>query len=554
MKFKTAGLLALIAAAGVSLLFIAMKAFAGAGDPPPLIPLPSNVESGKGEFPIRPESRILVDETTRSTGELLAAQLRKSTGYPLAVAIAADDQPGKGNILITRRSAKPSLAMEGYELTVTPESVVIRAPAPAGAFYGVQTLLQLLPPAVLANSVSKGQAWSVPSLHIEDQPRFPWRGFLLDVARHFFTKAEVKTVIDMMASQKLNVLQLHLTDDQGWRVEIRQYPRLTEVGAWRKGIGFKLDPKESTAYGPDGRYGGFYTREDIRELVAYAQTRHVTILPEIEMPGHASAALTAHPEFSCNGGPYNTDLDGGVFPGVYCAGNDATYEFAQNVLSEVIDLFPGKYIHIGGDEVDKQNWKRCAKCQERMRREGLKNEHELQSHFVRRLEKFISSKGRTLVGWSEIREGGLAQNAVVMDWIGGAVEAAGGGHDVVMTPTTHCYLDYYQSTNHSTEPRAIGGFVPLDKVYSFEPIPAGLDAKYHRHILGAQGNLWTEYIASLKHAQYMAFPRLSALAEVAWSPKSSRNYADFTRRLRTQFQRFEAQGVHYRKEVPAPME
>jgi hexosaminidase len=408
----------------------------------------------------------------------------------------------------------------------------------------------LLPPEVFAAKPATNINWQVPCVQIEDQPRFKWRGLLLDVARHFFTKQEVKQLLDEMAMQKINTLQMHLTDDQGWRIEIKKYPRLTEIGAWRKDAGFGLDPKASMTYGPDGRYGGYYTQDDIREIVAYARGRHITVVPEIEMPGHASAALSAFPELSCNGGPYTPNAQGGVFAGVYCAGKDETFEFLQNVLVEVRQLFPCAYIHIGGDEVRKDNWKKCPRCQARIKQEGLKSEHELQSYFIRRIEKSINAQGRTLIGWSEIREGGLAQNAVVMDWIGGAVEAASAGHDVIMSPTGYCYLDYYQSTNHVTEPKAIGGYLPLSKVYAFEPLPAKLDPQYRSHILGAQGNLWTEYIPNFKQAQYMVFPRLSALAEVTWSAQAARNWEDFTRRLQTQFQRFDQLGVNCRKGTP----
>jgi hexosaminidase len=428
--------------------------------------------------------------------------------------------------------------------------VTIRASTQAGLFYGVQTLLQLLPPQVYAPTAASGVHWTVPCVRIEDQPRFKWRGLMLDVSRHFYTKEQVEQILDSMAAQKLNTFHWHLVDDPGWRIEIKRYPLLTEVGAWRRSIGFDLDPKSSTAYGPDGRYGGYYTQADIREVIAYASARHITIVPEIEMPGHSSAALAAYPQFSCSGGPYTTDVNGGVLAGVYCAGNDLTFEFLQNILGEVIDLFPGKYIHIGGDEVPKENWQKCAKCQARMSAEKLGNEKELQSYFIRRIEKFINSRGRNLIGWSEIREGGLAKNAAVMDWIGGAVEAASDGHDVVMSPTSNCYFDYYQSTNHATEPKAIGGFLPLDMVYALDPMPAALDLKFAAHILGAQGNLWTEFVPSPKHAQYMIYPRLCAIAEITWSPKTGRDYADFTHRLQTQFRRFDQMGINYRKEIP----
>ena len=513
--------------------------------PPALLPLPQKVELREGAFELGPETRIRFDSAARETGQYLAERLRQGTGYAFTVSKTSKTQVNRGEILLTTKGARGSQP-EAYELTVAPDSVVIWAADPAGLFYGVQTFLQLLPPEVFAAQPVRTRDWQVPCVRIQDQPRFVWRGFLLDVGRHFFAKAEIKQILDAMAVHKLNTLHWHLTDDQGWRVQIKKYPRLTEVGAWRKGIAFGLDPKSSTAYGPDGRYGGFYTPADIRELVAYARSRHITIVPEIEMPGHASAALAAYPQYSCSGGPYSTDMDGGVFAGVYCAGKEETFEFVKNVLSEVIDLFPGKYIHIGGDEVPKDNWKKCPLCQARMKSEGLKTEHELQSYFVRRIEKFLNSRGRTLIGWSEIREGGLAQNAAIMDWIGGAVEAASAGHDVVMTPTKYCYFDYYQSTNHAGEPRSIGGYLPLSQVYAFEPVPAGLAPQQRAHILGAQGNLWTEYVANLKHAEYMAFPRLCALAELAWTPPGERNYDSFMQRLRSHCRRLDQLGINYR--------
>ena len=535
--------------AAIFLSLMAANALAAAPTPA-LIPLPQKMDCREGAFKLQPKTPIRTDVAVRETGDYLAERLGKATGYSLKVATSTKPQPVKGSILLTTKGAKPELGAEGYELTVTPDSVVVRAGKSAGLFYGVQTLLQLLPPEAFAAKPVAGVDWKIPCVQIEDQPRFKWRGLLLDVARHFFTKDEVKQLLDLMALQKINTLQMHLTDDQGWRIEIKKYPRLTEIGAWRKDAGFGLDPKASTTYGPDGRYGGYYTQDDIREIVAYARGRHITVVPEIEMPGHASAALSAFPELSCNGGPYTPNAQGGVFAGVYCAGKEETFEFLQNVLVEVRQLFPGAYIHIGGDEVPKDNWKKCARCQARIKQEGLKNEHELQSYFVRRIEKSINAQGRTLIGWSEIREGGLAQNAVVMDWIGGAVEAASAGHDVIMSPTGYCYLDYYQSTNHATEPKAIGGYLPLSKVYSFEPLPEKLEPQYQWHILGAQGNLWTEYVPNFKHAQYLVFPRLSALAEVTWSPQASRNWEDFIRRLQTQLQRFDQLGVSYRKGTP----
>jgi len=517
---------------------------------PAIIPLPQSIESREGSFSLGPDTRIAADAASTQTAQYLAERLRNSTGFKLKLAKSTEAAAAKGQILLTTRDAKPTLGPEGYQLVVTPDSVVLRALTQAGMFYGVQSLLQLLPPEVYAAKPAAGVDWKIPCVRIEDQPRFKWRGFMLDVARHFFTKDEVKQMLDVLALHKLNTFHLHLTDDQGWRIEIKKYPRLTQVGAWRDEAGFGLDPKASTTYGPDGRYGGFYTQADIREIVAYAAAKHITVVPEIEMPGHSSAALAAYPEWSCTGGPYTPNAKGGVFAGVYCAGKDETFEFLQNVLAEVLPLFPGKYIHIGGDEVPKDNWQKCERCQARIEKEGLKNEHGLQSYFIRRIEKFINAQGRSLIGWSEIREGGLAQNAVVMDWIGGAVEAASAGHDVIMSPTGYCYLDYYQSTNHATEPKAIGGYLPLSKVYSFEPLPAGLEPQYQGHILGGQCNLWTEYVPNFKHAEFMAFPRLCALAEVTWSAPGSRKWEDFTRRLPIQFQRFDQLGVNYRKGTP----
>ncbi len=517
---------------------------------PAIIPAPESMEAGVGKFELTKRFEILADPASRQVAEQLGVQLRRATGYRVAVTGAKSAKPAKRCLLLTT-SATGDLGPEGYVLEATPDHVVISAKSPAGVFYGVQTFLQLLPPEAYGSSPSAKVKWEVPAVKIQDKPRFQWRGMMLDIARHFYNKEEVKSVIDTLAKHKANTFHWHLVDDQGWRIQIKKYPKLTEVGAWRSGIGFGLDPKASTAYGKDGRYGGFYTQEDIKEVIAYAAERHVTIVPEIEMPGHAVAALSAYPQYSCAGEGYSTDVPAGVHAGVYCAGNEETFEFLQNILGEVIELFPSKYIHIGGDEVPKGNWQKCPKCQARMKAEGLKNEHELQSYFIRRIEKFINSKQRNLIGWSEIREGGLAQNAAVMDWIGGAVEAAGAGHDVVMSPTTHCYLDYLQSGIPALEPKGIGGYLPLEKVYSLEPIPAKLEPAFYKHILGAQGNLWTEYVASLSHVQYMVFPRIAALMEVAWSPKEARNFDNFKQRLETQYRRYDQMGVNYRRDTKA---
>jgi hexosaminidase len=521
---------------------------------PSLIPMPEKMTAKNGAFALTADTRILTDHRINNvgiaTGALLAQRLRAATGLPLPFkndVFGFSREPVPGVIKLTTEGSDPSLGPEGYELIVAPDSVLIRAPAEAGLFYGVVTFLQLLPVEVFAAQPSSDVKWEAPCVEIKDKPRFAWRGMLLDVSRHFFTKQEVEQILDALAMHKINVLHWHLVDDPGWRIEIKKYPRLTEIGAWRKDTGFGLDPKASTAYGPDGRYGGYYTQDDIREVVAYAAARHITIVPEIEMPGHSSAALAAYPQYSCNGGPFTTDASGGPLPGVYCAGNDETFVFLQNVLEEVFALFPGKYIHVGGDEVSTSSWEKCDKCQARKKAEGLANDRQLESYFIQRMEKFINAHGRSLIGWSEIREGGLAKNAALMDWIGGATEGASAGHDVVMTPEGFCYLDHYQSKDHAKEPLAIGGFLPLSKIYGFDPIPASLAPEFQQHILGAQGNLWAEYIPNLRHAEYMIFPRESALAEVAWSPKDARNLDDFLLRWETDQRRLDQMGVNYRR-------
>jgi hexosaminidase len=517
------------------------------GKGPDIIPLPQNFEMLSGSFQLESDTRIITGYKSLATTEQIAPLLRRSTGYPLRITMLGDSPTLTNCIFLTTIGANTNLGGEGYDLTVSSNSVEIRAPGQAGLFYGAQTLFQLLPVEIFSPGVSNGVNWRIPAIHVVDQPRFKWRGLMLDVSRHFYTTSEVESILDLMALQKLNTFHWHLTDDQGWRIEIKKYPKLTGVGAWRSGVGFNLDPKSSTDYRADGQYGGFYTQDDIREVVKYAAARHITIVPEIEMPGHASAALAAYPEYSCTGGQFNIAMTEGVFNGIYDPANEATFTFLEDVLTEIFQLFPGKYIHIGGDEVPKDTWKQSADCQALMQREGLKNEEELQSWFIRRIEKFINTHGHAMIGWSEILQGGLAPNAAVMDWIGGAAQAASTGHDVVMTPADFCYLDQYQSTNQAAEPRAMGGYIPLDKTYSFEPIPPSLPAAYAPYVLGVQGNLWTEYIPNLKYAEYMMFPRETAIAEIGWSGNLGRSFADFSRRLQVEYERFDQLGVNYRR-------
>jgi hexosaminidase len=535
---------------------------------PSIIPAPQKMEIRPGQFQIAPATRINIDELSVETAQYLAAKLRAATGYPFP--ICTNDEPLKGVIQLTTKGAKAELGPEGYELDVAPEIVSIKAPTQAGLFYGVQTLLQLFPPEILTNSKVTNVNWEIPfGAHIEDQPRFKWRGFMLDCSRHFFAKDEVKHVLDDMALHKLNMFHWHLTDDQGWRIEIKKYPKLTQIGAWRdqslitapdddgslqtNHVHPAWDVAPRTSYGPDGRYGGFYSQEDAREIVAYAASRHITVVPEIEMPGHAIAALAAYPELSCDGGSYSPNANAGVNKGVFCVGDDKVITFLDDVLLEMFDLFPGKYIHIGGDEVNgavkKATWGQSPACQARMKAEGLKTLDELQGWFTGKMGKFVSEHGKTMIGWTEITEGPLPQNAIVMDWQGGAMAAATSGHDVVMSPTKFCYFDYCQSLDSAMEPPGIGGYLPLQRVYSFEPIPTDLPAQLQSHILGGQANLWTEYVPSIAHVEYMMFPRLCALAEVDWSPKSARNWEDFNRRLEMHEKRLDALGINYRREL-----
>jgi hexosaminidase len=530
--------------AGVLICLSVARIIAEQRQIPLLVPLPARVQRSRGSFLLGPTTRIVADNASMATAEYFAERLRRSTGYPLPIDVRSEVTKSSGNIVLNSDTAKSDLEPESYELSASPGGVVVRAADRSGMFYGVQSLLELLPPASLGSKPVSGATCRIPGVEIQDKPRFAWRGFMLDVSRHFFSKKEIEEVLDLMALHKLNTFHWHLTDDQGWRIEIRKYPRLVEVGAWRRSIGFGLDPRSSTAYGPDGRYGGYYSQADVREIVAYAQSRHITIVPEIEMPGHSTAGLSAYPEFAC---PV-VDRDGRLkAPDVYCAGNDKTFAFLEDVLTEICDLFPGKYIHIGGDEVSKRRWRECPLCEERIAHESLKNVEGLQNYFVKRIAGFLQSKDRSVIGWTEIAEGGLPDRTMVMDWLGKAAEIAGEGHDVVQCLNTYCYFDYYQSRERSGEPPASGAYLSLERVYSFEPIPEGLAPQHQVHILGTQANLWTEYIPSLTQAEYMMFPRLCALAEVAWSPRPEHAWSGFRRRLETHCKRLEQLGVNYRK-------
>ncbi|MBK6752760.1 MAG: family 20 glycosylhydrolase [Flavobacteriales bacterium] len=486
---------------------------------PSLIPLPVEIEQLQGECALKcPWSVTRGHGVTKALGDLLQAELDSLHPKSAVKCEKALD------IELSLFQPDTILPPETYWLTVEKDRILIKAPTEEGLFRGTRTLIQLLEGGV--------GDMRLPCLRISDHPRFAWRGMHLDVVRHFFLVSFVKSYIDLLARYKLNTFHWHLTDDQGWRIEIKKYPKLTEVGAWRKGS--QVGPYSAQTF-DTLRYGGFYTQEEIRDVVAYAAARHIAVVPEIEMPGHALAALAAYPELSCTRGPFSVERGWGVFPDVFCP-KEETFIFLENVLDEVIGLFPSPYIHIGGDECPKERWHECPHCQALMQQEGLKDEHELQSYFIRRIEKFVNSKGRKIIGWDEILEGGLAPNAAVMSWRGteGGIASAKAGHYAVMSPGSHCYFDHYQG-DPANEPLAIGGYTPLQKTYSYEPIPAELNAEESKYILGAQGNVWTEYILTEDHLEYMAVPRALALSEVLWSPAASRNEADFLRRLKAEF-------------------
>ncbi len=516
-----------------------------------IIPEPQKVEKLSGCFTFSRKTQIILHTDVpeaKCVVQYFADRLLNVAALELRI---SEKVTGRAdNLIIFKQVQNENLGDEGYRLAVGKSKIVLEANQPMGLFYGVQTIFQLLPAEIYAEETNSCVEWKIPCVKIFDKPRYSWRGMMLDVSRHFFPKEFIKDFIDYLAMHKMNKFHLHLNDDQGWRIEIKKYPKLTEIGAWRVDRDEQhWNSRGRQKEGEEATYGGFYTQEDIKEIVAYAETRFITIVPEIEMPGHCLAALAAYPEYSCTGGPF-TVPPGGVWPikDIYCAGSDSTFEFLQGILTEVIALFPGEYVHIGGDEVNKQEWKKCHKCKERIKSEGLKDVKELQSYFTRRIEKFLISKNRRLIGWDEILEGGLAPDATVMSWRGieGGIEAAQEGHDVVMSPTSHCYFDYYQGEPEN-EPMAIGGFLPLKKVYSFEPTPEELSSEEAEHILGAQANLWTEFIDTPEHAQYMTFPRIAAIAEVIWSKKEQRDWDDFTKRLKMQFLRYDYAKINYAK-------
>ena len=516
-----------------------------------VIPRPAQMTRQTGTFLLTPATVIVTDRATRRIGYQLADWLEPATGYRLSVTTAA----GAATRTISLRidPALSRLGDEGYRLTVSGTRITIRAQQPAGVFYGVETLRQLLPPDVFRAAAVAGVTWTVPAVAIEDRPRFSWRGAHLDVSRSFMPKEFVKKYVDLLALHKLNRFHWHLTDDQGWRIEIKKYPLLTAVGAWRRNslVGVQHAYADTTQWVFDSvPHGGFYTPDDIREVVAYAAARYVTVVPEIEMPGHAQAAIAAYPWLGNTGQQLEVLNHWGVDQNILNP-SDTAIHFMQDVLTEVLALFPSHWIHTGGDEAPKAQWQASPVAQARIHELGLRDENHLQSWMTAQMSEWLAARGRALIGWDEILEGGtegLAPNAVVMSWRGiqGGIAAAQAGHDVVMTPTSNTYFDYYQSQDRPHEPLAIGGFLPLDSVYAYEPIPAALDSLQAKHVLGTQGQIWTEYQRTPKNVEYMVFPRLVALAEVAWTPRELKNFADFTERLARHLNRLNVLDVNYR--------
>jgi len=505
-----------------------------------IIPMPASLTNMEGTFSIGSKTKILINSESKEMQKVTSDLTRHLEDfYQIKNKVTFSGAPEKKTIFIKLNTGL-SISKEAYNLVVSSKGIILESPSPNGLFYGIQTLLQLMPPIK-----QKLPEVVVPAVEIRDTPRFAWRGLHLDVGRHFMPKEFILKYLDYMAFHKFNTFHWHLTEDQGWRIEIKKYPKLTEVGSIRKET--LVGHYGSKVY--DGTpVGGFYTQDDIREIVAYASDRFITVVPEIEMPGHALAALAAYPDLGCTGGPYEVGTTWGVFDDVYCAGNAKTDTFLMDVLKEVIPLFPGEYFHIGGDECPKTRWQKCPLCKERMKTEGLRTENELQSFFVQRIEKFLNENGKKLIGWDEILEGGLAPNAAVMSWRGekGGIAAAKEHHFVVMTPGEYCYLDHYQA-DPKNEPLAIGGYLPLKKVYSYEPVPSSLTEEESKYVMGAQGNVWTEYMKTPQQVEYMVYPRAAALAEVVWSPKGPKDFENFKNRLIRLTKFYDILGINYCK-------
>jgi hexosaminidase len=529
-----------------------------------IIPKPASLQMSNGRFLVDANTKISYGPGLENEAKFLSELLGTWDGKN--VTIIPNDVNIEGSIEL--KLTDSIQYSEGYFLSVKHNRITVAGNSSKGVFYGIQTLSQLMPTSIekKENNIT---ALTIPNVQIEDSPRYGYRGMMLDVGRHFFPVDFIKRYIDLLAMHKMNRFHWHLTEDQGWRIEIKKYPQLTEVGAWRNGTIVGHFPGEKN---DNKRSGGFYTQDEVKNIVKYASVRHITVIPEIEMPGHASAAIASYPYLSCfpkeatvvpenmmsqkskelqkQGTIKLVQESWGIYKDVFCAGNDETFNFLEDVLDEVLPLFPSKFIHIGGDECPKDSWKRCPKCQDRINKLGLKDEHGLQSYFIHRIEKYIYSKGKSIIGWDEILEGGLAPNATVMSWRGekGGIAAAKQSHNVIMTPTTYCYFDYYQSKDNR-EPLAIGGFLPVEKVYSYNPDSKELTSDEAGYITGGQANLWTEYMETPDKVEYMLLPRMTALSEVLWSPQNIRDWSDFRERFNQMAARYDALGIIYAKHI-----
>ena len=513
-----------------------------------IIPLPSTYELKPGTFYITGQSSIGIDKSDPEMTALanyFNEEISDATGFSLPV--------NNSGTIIFQLGEHKELGEEGYQLSISSDQLILSAYKHHGIFNGIQSVLQLLPPEIKSKTVQADATWSINCIEVTDKPQFAWRGLMLDVSRHFFTKQEVKKFIDQMAEYKYNVFHWHLTDDQGWRLEVKSLPRLTAIGAWRAprvGNWWEREPQLPT---DSLSYGGYYTTEDIREIVEYAQQRYVTIVPEIDIPGHSMAALSAYPEISCTGGPFHVNVGNTFYTKIensLCAGNEQTFEVLDSVFAEVARLFPSPYIHIGGDECYKGFWEKCSKCKMRMQKEHLKNLEELQSYFVKRVAAMVQKRGKQVIGWDEILEGGLAPETIVMSWRGmkGGIEAAKQGHSVIMTPTDHCYLDFYQG-DPTVEPNTYS-MLRLQDCYKYQLIPDSVDASL---IMGGQGNLWTESVPHYRQVGYMIWPRALAISETLWTDARLRNWKFFVNRVEQQFERFDRSGVNYARSIYDPI-
>ena len=525
---------------------ISMHAANLTSPPISIVPRPAQVVPGEGNFTFSSQTLFSVENHEQAViVRNFINLLKRSSGITSQLAIGGSE---KSHVCFTTDS---SLKSEAYQLAVTPEQIQVKASDIKGFFYALQTIRLLLPSAVEGNQQAKNIRWSIPAVTIQDEPRFGYRALMLDAARFFIPKENVLRIIDCMGMLKINTLHFHLTDDNGWRLEIKKYPRLTEVGAWRVN---RMDVpfyfRRNAEPGEPTPIGGFYTQEDIKEVVAYAKKRFVEIIPEIEMPGHSVAALTAYPEYSCTGGPFEVEGRWGVFNDIYCT-KESTFTFMQDILDEVVKLFPSSYIHLGGDEAPRIRWKNCVHCQERMKQEHLTKEAELQTYFINRIENYLNARGKKIIGWDEILEGGIPQRATVMSWRGekGGIHAAKAGYDVIMSPNIYMYFNCFQFKGNGRKIGNPNRVITLEKVYNYHPVPEALTADEAKHIKGVQANLWTEYMSALDEMEYMLYPRVAALSEVAWSKKEYKDYGKFCTRLESIRQHYDVLGINYCKKI-----